>query len=87
MAEHPPHHGHHGASLDSNRHAGATTVLTVPTGLIACEGCRAIVEERLWRSPHVLEVHVDAPHRAAHVEVREGTVSADELAELVAGAY
>ncbi len=63
------------------------TTLAVPTGRIACEGCAAIVEARLRQSPHVLGVHVDAEHQVAHVQVYEGTVTAEELAELVATAY
>ncbi len=63
-----------------------TSTLAVPTGRIACEGCAAIVEARLRTSPHVLGVHVDAAHQVAHVQVHEGTVSAKDLTELVAGA-
>ncbi|MGI9149028.1 MAG: heavy metal translocating P-type ATPase [Chloroflexota bacterium] len=57
--------------------------LAVPTGRLACAGCVARVEERLRGQPHVLGVHVNAPHGVAHVQVREGAVSAAELAELI----
>src|SRR5262249_19536681 len=71
-----------------DRHAASgTTTLTVPTGRIACAGCRAIVAERLRANPHVLAVHVDDAHQVAHVTVHDGAATAEELAELVAGAY
>jgi copper chaperone CopZ len=60
--------------------AQATTTLAIPTGRIACEGCAAIVERRLRTSPHVLGVHVDAEHQVAHVQVDEGMVTAEALA-------
>lgn len=63
------------------------TLLTIPTGLIACEGCREIVREQLARHPHVVSVYVDAEQRVAHVDVDSSEVRAEELAELVAGAY
>ena len=58
----------------------AATTLAIPTGRIACEGCAAIVERRLRTSPHVLGVHVDAEHQVAHVQVDEGMVTAEALA-------
>ena len=64
----------------------AMTTFAVPTGNIACEGCVAIIERRLRASPHVLSVDVDSERRVAHVQTHEGTVSVEELAELVAGA-
>ncbi|HEX2173183.1 MAG TPA: heavy metal translocating P-type ATPase [Dehalococcoidia bacterium] len=79
-----------GGQSHANRPAesgSSTETLLVPTGAIACDGCRAIVEERLRRHPDVLSVHVDATRQSAHVEVRRGRVTAEELAELVAGAY
>ncbi|HEY3080155.1 MAG TPA: copper-translocating P-type ATPase [Chloroflexota bacterium] len=81
-------HAEHGGHAVAGRADGvATATLAVPTGRIACAGCRAIVEARLRRSPHVLGVHVDADRRIAHVTVHAGAVTVDELAELVAGAY
>lgn len=58
----------------------------MPTGRIACAGCRAIVEERLRLNPHVLGVHVDDARQEAHVTIHRGMVTAEELVELVAGA-
>jgi Cu2+-exporting ATPase len=74
------HESHHGRD-------GGTATLAVPTGPIACEGCAAIVEQRLRSNPHVLGVHVDARQRVAHVQVHEGMATAEELCELVAEAY
>src|SRR3989304_502003 len=65
----------------------STTTLVVPTGVIACEGCAAIVEARLRQNPHVVRVHIDARQQVAHVEVHDGMATAEELAELVAEAY
>jgi P-type Cu2+ transporter len=65
--------------------SGAT--LLVPTGTIACEGCREIVETRLRTNPHVREVVVDAQERVARVTVDDSGVRAEDLAELVARAY
>jgi Cu2+-exporting ATPase len=92
----PTHDGdHHTAGAAPGRHGdhsgpaapGGTATLTVPTGRIACAGCRAIVEERLRGNPHVLAVRVDDVHRQAHVTVHAGMATVDELADLVAGAY
>src|SRR5829696_796277 len=83
-------HGHHGAAVAPPGHQpdhDRTTTLAVPTGRIACAGCRAIVEERLRRNPHVVAVHVDDAHQLAHVTVHDGAATTAELAELVAGAY
>ncbi len=66
---------------------GSTTTIAVPTGVVACEGCAAIVEARLRQNPHVVRVHIDAHQRVAHVEVHDGMATAEELAELVAEAY
>jgi P-type Cu2+ transporter len=63
------------------------TTLTVPTGPIACDGCREIVERRLRANPHVRQIHVDALHQVAHVDVDDQSVRAEELAELIAQAY
>jgi Cu2+-exporting ATPase len=60
------------------------TTLAVPTGPLPCAACRDPVERRLREHPHVAGVHLDAEHQVAHVQVHEGTVSAEELAELVA---
>jgi Cu2+-exporting ATPase len=65
-------------------HALAT--LTVPTGPLACEACTTCVEDRLREHRHVTGVHVDTRHEVAHVTVHEGTVTADQLAELIAEA-
>jgi P-type Cu2+ transporter len=40
------------------------------------------VERRLREHPHVVRVHVDAPHEIAHVEARPGKVTVEELADL-----
>lgn len=72
---------HSGHSTDG------TSTLTVPTGRIACQGCRSIVEQRLRRNPRVLGVHVDDARQVAHVTVHDGATTVEELAELVAGAY
>ncbi|MCC6178463.1 MAG: HAD-IC family P-type ATPase, partial [Chloroflexi bacterium] len=58
--------------------------LSVDTGPLACEACEACVEQRLRQHPHVTGVHVDGLHQVAHVQVHEGMVTAEELAELVA---
>jgi Cu2+-exporting ATPase len=58
--------------------------LAVPIGPLPCCECRETVERQLSNNPHVTAVHVDAEHQVAHVQVHEGTVSAEELAELVA---
>jgi Cu2+-exporting ATPase len=63
------------------------SVLVVPTGVIACEGCREIVETRLRANPHVREVVVDAQERVARVTVDDSSVRAEDLAELIARAY
>src|SRR5688572_32792534 len=61
-----------------------TTTVTVPTGPIACEGCRRQIERCLCEDHRVASAHVDAAHGLAHAEVRAGGPTADELAELVA---
>ncbi|HEX3245887.1 MAG TPA: hypothetical protein VHX16_10830, partial [Chloroflexota bacterium] len=68
-------------------HESVGAVLLVPTGPIACDGCRAIVEARLRANPHVLGVTIDARERLAHVQVDDSRVRTAELAELVAQAY
>ena len=78
MTEHRHHPAPHGDSV---------TMIVVPTGPIACDGCKAIVEQRLRQNPHVVSVHIDAGHQVAHVGVHEGHATAEELAELVAQAY
>jgi len=59
-------------------------MLAIPTGPLPCGECREQVERRLRENPHVVSVHLDAEHQVAHVEVHDGTVSAEELADLVA---
>jgi len=86
MSTTPQHAQHAHGSTTPNATDGSSTI-AVPTGRIACEGCAAIVEQRLRQSPHVLGVHIDAEHQVAHVQVHEGRVTAAELAELVADAY
>src|SRR5919108_1200057 len=81
MDEHHHGHGRHGVA------DGGVTTLAVPTGRIACAGCKAIVERRLHSNPHVLGVHVDARNQVAHVQVHAGMVTAEELAERVAEVY
>jgi len=66
----------------STAHHGVTT-LAVPTGPLPCAECRDLVEQRLRENPHVTGVHLDAAHQLAHVQVHEGMVSAEELADLV----
>jgi Cu2+-exporting ATPase len=41
-----------------------------------------LVEQRLRENPNVARVRVDAPREVAHVEVRPGTVTLEELADL-----
>src|SRR5688572_29515047 len=65
--------------------AGAT--LLVPTGEVACEGCREIVEAHLRTNPHVREIAIDARDRVARVQVDDPSIRVEELAELVARAY
>jgi hypothetical protein len=80
-------HGVAAPTLTATRHAHeapSTTTLTVNTGPLACEACVTCVEERLRQNPHVTGVHVDGQHQVVHVQVHEGMVTAQELAELVA---
>jgi Cu2+-exporting ATPase len=70
-----------------SHHDHSRTTLTVPTGPIACDGCREIVETRLRANPHVQQIHVDAKNHQAHVDVDDRSVRVEELAELIAQAY
>src|SRR5262245_46617549 len=54
--------------------------LSVPIGRRCCAGCVELVARRLRENPNVARVRVDAPHELAHVEVRPGTVTVEELA-------
>ena len=56
--------------------------LSVPLGRRCCAACVELVEQRLRDHPHVASVHVDAVSELAHVEVRGGKVSVEELAPL-----
>jgi Cu2+-exporting ATPase len=60
------------------------TTLVVPTGPLPCSECRNRIQQRLRENPHVTGVHLDTEHQVAHVQVHEGVVSAEELADLVA---
>ena len=84
MRHHPKDRSSHGSA--GHPPAGGIAELAVPIGPIACDECRAIVEARLRRNPFVLGVHVDTAHRVAHVQVHEGMVTTEDLAELVADA-
>ncbi len=70
-----------------SHHDHSRTTLTVPTGPIACDGCREIVEARLRANPHVQQIHIDAKNHQAHVDVDDGSVRVEDLAELIAQAY
>ena len=61
MFEHTKGHRTSGGAEASD--AASRTTLVVPTGRIACDGCRAIVEERLRRSLHVTSVEIDAERK------------------------
>jgi Cu2+-exporting ATPase len=67
-------------------HPESGTRLLVPTGEIACECCRELVETRLRSNEHVREVVVDPRERVARIQVDNASVGALELAELVAQA-
>ena len=87
---HGNHHDDHGVAAPAAtatryaQEAPSTATLTIDTGPLACAACVACVEERLRQHPHVTGVHVDGQHQVAHVQVHEGVVTAEELAELVA---
>ena len=55
------------------------TVLNVPIGRVCCGRCLELIEQRVRANPQVVQVHVDAAHGVAHVEVRPGKASLEEL--------
>jgi hypothetical protein len=88
--QHDPHQQHHtepGAAHSTHGVAShGLTTLVVPTGRIPCRECRGTVEQQLKANPHVAGVYLDPEHEVAHVQVHEGMVTSQELAELIAGA-
>src|SRR5438105_957800 len=59
------------------------TALDVPIGRVCCGRCLELIEQRMRANPQVVQVHVDAAHCVAHVELRPGKVSLEELKAVV----